>query len=72
MKLIVFLKNRKELVIHDGKNFLKQWHTGCQKILLSKRKKKQKALARRDVKDFIQARYYEIFKTVFMPAKRAY
>ncbi|MBP6911117.1 hypothetical protein KBC03_06065 [Patescibacteria group bacterium] len=72
MKLIVFLKNKKEIVIHDGKHFLQQWHTGSQKIFLSKRKKKQKALARRDIKDFIQARYYQIFKTVFMPTKRAY
>lgn len=72
MKLIVFLKNKKEIVINDGRHFLEQRQSGCNKIVLTKRKKKSKSLARRDIKDFIQARYYDIFKEVFVPIKRAY
>lgn|GEM_PF-6192204 len=72
MKLIVFLKNKKEVVINDGKHFLEQRKSGSMKIILSKRKEKTKAIARRDIRDFIQARYYHIFKEVFAPVKRAY
>lgn len=72
MKLIVFLKNKKEVVISDGRHFLQQRYNGSKNILLTKRKKKNKAIARRDIKDFIQARYYHIFKEVFVPIKRAY
>lgn len=72
MKLIVFLKNKKEIVIQDGKHFLNQWYNGSKKILLTKRKKKSKAIARQDIKDFIQARYYHIFKNVFIRTRMAY
>lgn len=70
MKLIVFLKNKKEVVIHDGKSFLKQWHTGNTKISLSKRNKN--VIQRHEIIDFIQARYYQMFKQVCVESKRAY
>ena len=72
MKLIVFLKNKKEVVISDGKHFLQQRYNGSKSILMSSKRKKVKKIERKEIKDFIQARYYHIFKEVFVPIKRAY
>lgn len=70
MKLIVFLKNKKEIVIKNGKSFLAQRYKGKGNIIVSK--KHRLSVRRELIKDFIQARYYTIFKKAYMPQKRAY
>lgn len=70
MKLVVFLKDKRKVVIRDGKYFLSQWYKGSKEILLTKKKKI--TVARHDIKDFIQARYYELCKHLFVTDKRAY
>ena len=63
MKLIVFLKNKKELVVNDGRKFLSEWYKGSKVIALTRRgKNKLVKVARHEVIDFIQAHYYDLFK----------
>lgn len=70
MKLIVFLKNKKKVVIQDGSRFLKEWSNGSKKILLSR--KKNERIERHEIRDFIQARYYQFCKHLFAGHRRSY
>lgn len=68
MKLIVFLKNKKQVVIQDGKRFLQQRQKGRKRIVLSS--KKNESIERHEIRDFIQARYYQICKHLFVEQSR--
>lgn len=61
MKLVVFLKNKKELFTSDWKYFLTQRYKGCKNIILKSGKVKL-SIPRTEIKDFIQRRYYNLFK----------
>lgn len=72
MKLVVFLKNKKEVSISNGKYFLKQRYNGYKNIVV-KTGKIKRSVPRTQIKDFIQTRYYSLCKQlIYKGANYAY